>query len=55
MHEEMKIEDIVDKFLMRDSESNIQLITTTGLDFTQSMIVTNEKSPNKQKVDAENK
>lgn len=46
----MKIEELVDKFLMKDSQSNIHLITTAGLDFsgfTHSTIAV-EKTPNKQ-------
>lgn len=45
----MKIEDLVDRFLIKDSESNIQLITTAGLDFSgfnHSTIVM-EKTPHK--------
>ena len=37
----MKIDELMDRFLMKDSESNIQLITTAGIDFsgiTHSMI-----------------
>jgi hypothetical protein len=30
----MKIDELVDRFLLKDSESNIQLITTAGLDFS---------------------
>lgn len=30
----MRIDELVDRFLMKDSESNIQLITTAGLDFS---------------------
>lgn len=28
------MDELVDRFLMKDSESNIQMITTTGLDFS---------------------
>ena len=31
----MKIEDLVERFLVKDSESNIQLITTTGIEFSE--------------------
>ena len=37
--DQMKIEELVDRFLMKDSESNIQLTTTMGVDFSQSMIM----------------
>jgi hypothetical protein len=30
----MKIDELVDRFLMKDSESNIQLNTEAGLDFS---------------------
>ena len=42
----MKMEDLVEKFLLKDSESNINLITCTNLDFTSSTIAL-EKTPNK--------
>jgi hypothetical protein len=37
--DQMKMDELVDRFLMKDSESNIQLTTTMGVDFSQSMIV----------------
>lgn len=30
----MNVEELMDKFLMKDSETNIHLITTTGIDFS---------------------
>ena len=30
----MKIDELVERFLVKDSESNIQLITTAGIDFS---------------------
>ena len=32
--DEMKMDELMDKFLMKDSNSNIHMITTTGLDFS---------------------
>jgi len=32
--DQMRIDELVDRFLLKDSESNIQLITTAGLDFS---------------------
>ena len=32
--DQMKIDELVDRFLMKDSESNIQLLTEGGLDFS---------------------
>jgi hypothetical protein len=49
----MAIDELVDRFLMKDSESNIQLQTTAGLNisgFSQSSMVLgsmNEKTPPK--------
>jgi hypothetical protein len=48
----MKIDELVDRFLMKDSESNIQLQTTMGLDFsgfTQTNMTYDKMTPsNKQ-------
>lgn len=59
MVQEMKIEELVDRFLMKDSESNIQLITTIGLDFSgftnQSMIDSKVTPIKKQTAAATNK
>jgi hypothetical protein len=46
----MNVEELMDKFLMKDSETNIHLITTTGIDFSgfnQSTMAI-EKTPNKK-------
>ena len=32
--DQMKIDELMDRFLMKDSESNIQLLTEGGLDFS---------------------
>lgn len=48
----MKIEDLVEKFLIKDSESNIQMMSQSNIDFsgfTQSTIAI-EKTPNKHPV-----
>lgn len=51
----MKIDELVDRFLLKDSESNIQLITTTGLDFSgftmhgQSTIIHEKANPTPNK------
>lgn len=33
--DQMKIDELVDRFLMKDSESNIQLLTSMALDFSE--------------------
>lgn len=43
--EEMRIEDLVERFLIKDSESNIQLITTAGIDFSELQQSVIEKTP----------
>lgn len=45
--DQMKIDELVDRFLMKDSESNIQLLTSVALDFsgfTNSFINPNQHS-----------
>jgi hypothetical protein len=51
--EDMGMDELVDRFLLKDSESNIQLQTTSGLNisgFTQTSMILgsmNEKTPPK--------
>ncbi|CDW88617.1 UNKNOWN [Stylonychia lemnae] len=64
--DQMKIEELVDRFLMKDSESNIQLLTSVALDFsgfTNSFInpsqhsmqrMSQEKTPNKSSQKPQN-
>ena len=33
--DQMKIDELVDRFLMKDSESNIQLLTSVALDYSE--------------------
>jgi hypothetical protein len=33
--DEMRMDDLVDRFIVRDSQSNLQMITTAGLDFSE--------------------
>ena len=50
--DQMRIDQLVDKFLLKDSQSNIQLNTSAGLDFTLELSmqqVTLRDDPKKNK------